>query len=100
MASMSDADREKAARIIGRQWTNAGNVATVNHADIKVAVINIDDSLEATQATLAGTAGQTIAVRFNASLVAPVSGTSQAFRSLVVSVTVAVKYGFLTSGGE
>lgn len=100
MAAMSDVDRHKAARIIGRQWTAAGNVATVTHADLFAAVGAIDDAMEGTAANLPGTGGQSIAVRLNASLPSPVSGTAVAFRSLLVAVWVGVKYGFVTSGGD
>jgi hypothetical protein len=100
MAVMSDADRNKAARIIARKWVEDGNTANFHHGDYVAAVGALDDAFENTAANLPGTAGQTIAVRLNAALPSPFSGATQSHKSLLAGVTLGIKYGFVTSGGD
>lgn len=99
MAVMSDADRNKAARIVARQWAQ-DNTATVTHADYLAAVAAMDDALEGPASALNGTSGQALAVRLNAALPDPFSGVSQPLKSLLFAVTIGVKYGYLSAGGD
>lgn len=100
MAALSDTDRAKAARIVGRKWNEADNSATLTHADYLAAVGAVDDAFEGTAAQLPGTAGQLIAVRINAALPAPFSGASLTLKSLLLAVWAGVKYGLVTTGGD
>lgn len=99
MAVMSDADRNKAARILGRKLYN-GTVANCNHADLLAAVMVIDDAMEAVPTGLPNQA-QSIALNLNAILPDPFKATAtQPQKATLLAVWAGVKYGLITTGGD
>src|SRR5262245_49922817 len=100
MAAMSDADKNKCARIFARQ-VYGSNGANCNHTDLFNAFDYFDDAMENTADNLPGTAGQTCQARLNLTLTDPVAtNATVAQKGTLVAIWAGVKFGFITSGGD
>jgi hypothetical protein len=99
---MSDADRNRAARIVARHiYGPGGATAVCHHGDLLAAVIALDGALEGTAGSLPGTAGQSLAARLNQTLPEPaISNLSTSEKALLFGIMAGVKYGWITSGGD
>ncbi len=96
MASMSTADRNKAARITADQiFGKTGDTATLNLADILAAVISQDDALEGLPTALPNVL-LSLAQNLNLVLPDPFKTTAtQSQKAAMFAITVGVKYGYL-----
>ena len=96
MAAMSDADKNRAARILGKRiFVDANANATMTHTELVAAVSAIDGAMEGTPAQLPNQT-QNITNNLNIALPEPFKTTAQVDqKSALLAVWAGVKYGLL-----